>query len=225
MFGFGEGQSEYALIINLFIIGILPFLIAGATCFIKFNIVFSLIKNAIGIQQIPTNITTNAIALMMTLFVMYPVYNKIFTYMNENTVNFSDQASVTSFLNEGLSSYKEYLVKYSDEDLVFFFQNLNATESEKQLNERISQSDEKTFSFISYLPAYALTEVKSAFEVGFYLYLPFVIIDLVVSNILLALGMMMMSPVTISLPIKLILFVAIDGWSRVSQGLILQYFS
>ena len=215
MIGFGEGLSDYSLILNLFLLGLLPFLIAGGTCFIKFNIVFSLVKNAIGIQQIPTNITTNAVALMMTLFVMYPVYNQIFTYVSENKVQYEDASSVDDFLTEGLSSYKEYLVRYSDENLVEFFQNLNNPE-EKIKNQ--------AFSFVAYMPAYALTEIKSAFEIGFYLYLPFIIIDLVVSNILLALGMMMMSPVTISLPIKLILFVAIDGWSRISQGLILQYF-
>lgn len=211
---FGPESSDLALILKLFLLGLVPFIIAGGTCFIKFNIVFSLIKNAIGIQQIPTNMTTNAVALMMTLFVMYPVYNNIFVYVNENEIEFNNAESVENFLSEGLSSYKEYLVKYSDEELVSFFNNLNSTQGDVT----------EGFSFISYMPSYALTEIKSAFEIGFYLYLPFIIIDLVVSNILLALGMMMMSPVTISLPIKLILFVAIDGWSRVSQGLIMQYF-
>lgn len=217
MIGFGETLSEYALILNLFILGLLPFLVAGGTCFIKFNIVFSLVKNAIGIQQIPTNLTTNAVALMMTLFVMYPVYSKVFDYINENEVKYEDVQSVNNFLTEGLSSYKNYLIKYSDEKLVEFFQDLNKKDAKRTISD-------KQFSFIAYMPAYALSEIKSAFEIGFYLYLPFIIIDLVVSNILLALGMMMMSPVTISLPIKLILFVAIDGWSRISQGLILQYF-
>lgn len=215
MIAFGSESSELLLIIKLFILGMVPFLIAGGTCFIKFTVVFSLLKNAIGIQQIPTNLTTNAIALMMTLFVMYPVYDNVFTYIKDNEVILNDSKSVDGFLVNGLASYKDYLIKYSDKELVGFFSNLNAKRQEVT---------DENFSFISYLPAYALTEIKSAFEIGFYLYLPFVIIDLIVSNILLALGMMMMSPVTISLPIKLILFVAIDGWSRVSQGLILQYF-
>ncbi len=212
--------SELSLIFTFFIIGLIPFLIAGGTCFIKFNIIFSLIKNAIGIQQIPTNMTTNAIALMMTLFVMYPVYNDIFEYVNENDVKYNNQESVESFLTEGLVSYKAYLVKYSDAELVSFFNDLN--KEHKSASAQLKAND---FSFISYLPAYALTEIKSAFEIGFYIYLPFIIVDLVISNILLALGMMMMSPVTISLPIKLILFVAVDGWARVTQGLILQYMS
>jgi type III secretion protein R len=84
----------------------------------------------------------------------------------------------------------------------------------------IDQGEPTLFSL---LPAYALSEIKSAFEIGFYIYLPFVVIDLIISSILLALGMMMMSPVTISVPVKLILFVAIDGWSLISKGLIMQY--
>lgn len=220
MTGFGVASSEILLVYKLFLLGMLPFFIAGATCFIKFNIVFSLIKNAIGIQQIPTNMTTNALALIMTLFVMYPVYNKVMVYLEQNEVNYEDSASVQLFLTEGLVSYKEYLVKFSDKDIANFFTELN--DPNKDVENKI---EDNQFSFITYLPAYALTEIKSAFEIGFYLYLPFILIDLVVSNILLALGMMMMSPVTISLPIKLILFVAIDGWTRVSQGLILQYFT
>ncbi|MCP4884808.1 MAG: EscR/YscR/HrcR family type III secretion system export apparatus protein [Flavobacteriales bacterium] len=198
----------------------IPFLIAGATCFIKFNVVFSLIKNAIGIQQIPTNLTTNAIALIMTLYVMYPVYSQVFEYTSQNEINYENKDSVNKFLTEGLVSYKEYLMRYADKDLVKFFSDLN-----KENGQFTDVTDTEEFSFIAYLPAYALTEIKNAFEIGFYLYLPFILIDLVVSNILLALGMMMMSPVTISLPIKLILFVAVDGWSRVSQGLILQYYT
>lgn len=220
MTGFGIESSDLTFIIKLFVLGMLPFLIAGATCFIKFNVVFSLIKNAIGIQQIPTNMTTNALALIMTLFVMYPVYSHVFEYANEYEINYEDSDSVNQFLGEGLRPYKEYLMKYSDQNLVKFFSDLNAKNQQFE-----NVQSQESFSFIAYLPAYALTEIKNAFEIGFYLYLPFILIDLVVSNILLALGMMMMSPVTISLPIKLILFVAIDGWSRVSQGLILQYFT
>ena len=85
--------------------------------------------------------------------------------------------------------------------------------------------DPETLSLFALLPAYALSEIEDAFRIGFYLYLPFVVIDLVVSSILLALGMMMMSPVTISIPIKLLLFVAMDGWTLLSRGLIEQYFA
>lgn len=110
-------------------------------------------------------------------------------------------------------------MKYSDPQLVTFFESVQQGKTEIEVQEE--QAEPTLFSL---LPAYALSEIKSAFEIGFYIYLPFVVIDLVISSILLALGMMMMSPVTISVPVKLILFVAIDGWSLISKGLVMQYF-
>ena len=105
--------------------------------------------------------------------------------------------------------------------MVNFFENIQKVNSSED-NEEIFDDD--NISIFSLLPAYALSEIKSAFIIGFYIYLPFVVVELVISSVLLTLGMMMMSPVTISTPIKLILFVAMDGWTMLSKGLILQYF-
>lgn len=106
-------------------------------------------------------------------------------------------------------------------ELVSFFEKIQKGNSSEDNEEII---DDENISIFSLLPAYALSEIKSAFIIGFYIYLPFVVVDLVISSVLLTLGMMMMSPVTISTPIKLILFVAMDGWTMLSKGLILQYF-
>jgi type III secretory pathway component EscR len=95
--------------------------------------------------------------------------------------------------------------------------------SSPETTENGEQDEPQKLSILSLLPAYALSEIKNAFKIGFYLYLPFVVIDLLISCILLALGMMMMSPVTISVPIKLVLFVVMDGWTILSKGLVLQY--
>ena len=105
---------------------------------------------------------------------------------------------------------------FQSEDFVRIYMNEIANYAKKLVDDNIS--------IFSLLPAYALSEIKSAFIIGFYIYLPFVVVDLVISSVLLTLGMMMMSPVTISTPIKLILFVAMDGWTMLSKGLILQYF-
>lgn len=201
---------------------LLPFLIAAGTCFIKFSIVFSLVRNAIGLQEVPSNITLQGIALIMTFFVMAPVFNQIQAYSSEHKVSLNDPASLTRLADEGLGKYKTYLAKHADPELVKFFSELK----QKQLSgtdEAAEAVDLDNPSVVTLLPAYALSEIKSAFKIGFYIYLPFIVVDLLVSNILLALGMMMMSPVTIALPIKLVLFVAIDGWSRLTQGLITQY--
>jgi type III secretion protein R len=123
------------------------------------------------------------------------------------------------YIENGLGGYKDYLEKYTDPDLAQFFEKAQTRKDGMNLVE----DDQSSPSMLALLPAYALSEIKSAFKIGFYLYLPFVVVDLLISSILLALGMMMMSPITISVPIKLILFVALDGWTLLSKGMILQY--
>lgn len=211
---------------SIYLIGILsfftllPFLIAAGTCFIKFSIVFVIVRNALGLQQVPSNMTLNGIALILSLFVMAPIIERVIEYSNEHNVSFEEPSSMTDFINSGLGEYKAYLLKFSDRELIDFFEKIHTTRITDHI---ITGEDEDSYSIISLLPAYALSEIKSAFKIGFYIYLPFVVVDLVISCILLTLGMMMMSPVTISTPIKLILFVAMDGWTLLSKGLILQY--
>lgn len=160
----------------------------------------------------------------MTFFVMSPVFNQAGNYMAEHPVSLNDSASVNRLINEGLSNYRTYLIKHTDPELAEFFVKVHKNQADLPDSHSVfGDNDAEAPSILTLLPAYALSEIKSAFKIGFYIYLPFIIVDLLVSNILLALGMMMMSPVTIALPIKLVLFVAIDGWSRLSQGLIMQY--
>lgn len=210
---------------NIVLIGVLafctllPFLIAAGTCFVKFSIVFVIVRNALGLQQVPSNITLNGIALILSFFVMFPIVHNIYQYAQTSNIKFDSADSLAEFMDTGLDEYKGYLIKYSDAELVSFFDS--AQNNNKNMltgNENASKS-----SIIALLPAYALSEIKSAFKIGFYIYLPFIVVDLVISCVLLTLGMMMMSPVTISTPVKLILFVAIDGWSLLSKGLVLQY--
>lgn len=221
------GSNDIALIGLLSFATLLPFLIAGGTCFIKFSIVFSLIKNAIGLQQVPSALTLNALALLLAAFVMSPIVTKGYEYYLAEGVDFHKVESVQNFIDEGLIDYKKYLFEFSDKKLLSFFNDIYFQQT-KHANEgeiaKIKFTADNS-SIFSLLVAYSLSEIKSAFILGFYIYLPFIVVDLVVSNILLALGMMMMSPVTISLPIKLILFVAIDGWSKVATGMVMQYSS
>ncbi|AHB07830.1 MULTISPECIES: EscR/YscR/HrcR family type III secretion system export apparatus protein [Pandoraea] len=203
-------------ILSLFTL--LPFLVASGTCFVKFSIVFVMVRNALGLQQVPSNMTLNGVALLISLFVMLPVASAVMDAYQANPVNFGDPNSVRRFLDDGLSPYRDYLVKYADPQLTQFFAREEVGRDAGDIGAGAASP-----SIFALLPAYALTEIKNAFTIGFYLYLPFVVVDLVVSSVLLSLGMMMMSPVTISVPIKLILFVAMDGWSLLSQGLVRQY--
>ncbi|CNH38625.1 surface presentation of antigens protein SpaP [Yersinia massiliensis] len=210
--------SDIPLLAIVALSTLLPFIIAAGTCYLKISVVLIMVRNAMGVQQVPSTMALNGIALLLSLFVMMPVIQDVHQYMRTEQVDFSNVESMDNFVEGGLGSYKAYLKKYSDPDLLKFFESVQQGRSE---DPSVEEDIEPTL--FSLLPAYALSEIKSAFEIGFYIYLPFVVIDLIISSILLALGMMMMSPVTISVPVKLILFVAIDGWSLISKGLIMQY--
>lgn len=214
-------DNLYGMMAILFFASILPYLIASGTCFLKFSIVFILIRNALGVQQVPSNMALNGIALFMSLFVMLPIVQQGFEQYQSESVQLNSIESIKAFADTGLGGYRAYLKKYSDPDLVEFFEKAQAG----RLGEKDEARKELTEdpSIIALLPAYALSEIQAAFKIGFYLYLPFVIVDMVISCILLALGMMMMSPVTISVPIKLILFVGMDGWGLLTKGLVMQY--
>ena len=214
-------MNDVSLISLLAFASLLPFLVAAGTCYIKFSIVFVIVRNALGLQQVPSNMSLNAIALMLAIFVMTPVMQQGYDYYKTEQVAFTDIESVVDFAENGLGGYKDYLRQYTDPELARFFERAQAVQRGDDTELLFEEALEP--SLFSLLPAYALSEIKSAFKIGFYLYLPFVIVDLVISSILLALGMMMMSPVIISVPIKLVLFVALDGWALLSTGLVKQY--
>ncbi|WP_224558187.1 EscR/YscR/HrcR family type III secretion system export apparatus protein [Pectobacterium versatile] len=215
-------NNDISLIALLSFFSLLPFIIAGGTCFIKFSIVLVMVRNALGIQQVPSTLTLNGIALILTAFVMMPICQRISSYIETNNIDFNDSRSVTQLVDQGLGSYREYLVRYSDHDLIRFFNKVQQ-QNEAVPEPEVDDHELSALPLMTLMPAYALSEIQSAFKIAFYLYVPFVVIDMVVSSILLALGMMMMSPVTISIPIKLILFVAMNGWSLLTKGLISQY--
>lgn len=153
---------------------------------------------------------------------MMPVCQRISSYIESNQIDFNNSSSVTQLMEQGLVSYRDYLVRYSDHDLILFFNKVQQQRSGEP-ETVVEEHELSALPLITLMPAYALSEIQSAFKIAFYLYVPFVVIDMVVSSILLALGMMMMSPVTISIPIKLILFVSMNGWSLLTKGLISQY--
>ncbi len=215
-------MNDISMIGLLAFASLLPFLIAAGTCYIKFSIVFVIVRNALGLQQVPSNMTLNAVALMLAAFVMTPIMQQGYSYYKEHNIAFTNIESVVDFTENGLGSYKDYLRTYTDPELAQFFERAQAAQVEEG-DLLVSEQEQLEPSLFALLPAYALSEIKAAFKIGFYLYLPFVIVDLVISSILLALGMMMMSPVIISVPIKLVLFVALDGWALLSTGLVEQY--
>ena len=213
-------NNDVSLIAVLAAAAMLPFLVAVGTCYIKFSVVFTLIRNALGLQQVPSNMVINALSLILAFYVMHPIVMSVQTAYQTLGQPLTTVQDTVEFLDTSLDEYRIYLARHADPELLRFFERAQVND-DAELPAADLGPESRSLSAL--LPAYALSELKDAFLMGFYLYLPFVVIDLIVSSILLALGMMMMSPVTISAPIKLILFVVLDGWSMLSQGLVLQY--
>lgn len=222
-------ENDFSLIATLALASLAPFLLASGTCYIKFSIVFIMIRNAIGLQQVPSNLTLNGIALILASVVMMPIARQGYDYVTQHNLAFDRAEDIEQIVNEGFGSYRAYLERYADPALTAFFQKAQRaqplTSGETEAWEEKEDEEDSRPSLLALLPAYALSEIKDAFMIGFYIYLPFVVIDLLISSILLTLGMMMMSPVTLSVPVKLLLFVVLDGWTLVSKSLIEQYLS
>ena len=196
----------------------MPFVIVMATSFAKLVIVFSLIRNALGIQQIPPNMALNGLALILTIYIMMQVMIASYDIVVQEELQFDDNEAIIEVLKEASQPYRSFLSKHSDpRERAFFMEtahDLWGAEHTKNMTED---------NLLILMPSFTVSELTTAFEIGFLIYLPFIVIDLIISNILLAMGMMMVSPMTISLPFKLLLFVFLDGWTYLIHGLVLSY--
>ena len=199
-------------------LALLPFLVVMATSYVKLVIVLSLVRNALGVQQIPPNIALHAIAIVLTIYIMMPVAGEVYDIVSQHEVSFDQPESIRIAFQEGVKPFQAFLSKHAHATSVDFFVETAAVLWPQDYHDMATHN-----SLLILLPAFTVSELVSAFEIGFLLYLPFIAIDLIISNILLAMGMMMLSPMTISLPFKLLLFVLLDGWSRLIYGLVLSY--
>lgn len=214
-----------------------PFFAVMVTSFTKIVVVLSLLRNALGLQQVPPNIVLNGLSLVLTLYVMYPVMQQMQTAIAQGPQQAAIEAqaapaapggggggmlsSTGTMLNAveaGKEPLRNFLLKHSSPSERGFF--LKTAQRVGEPNRAAEMTDR---DFIVVIPAFVVRELSLAFQVGFLIFLPFLVIDLVISNILLAMGMMMLSPTTISLPFKLLLFVLVDGWVKLSHGLVLSY--
>jgi type III secretion protein R len=214
----GLSQNQIALIVLL---GLLPFLLIAVTSFIKFAVVLSLLRNALGIQQIPPNIVIYSLALVMTAYVMLP------TGLQSGKV--VEQAldsgkPVLLQINAVAEPFVEFVQKHSSPAEVKFFRDSASRMWGDDIATDMLRLDAPPLKqLVVLMPAFIVSELSRAFQIGFLLYLPFIVIDLIVANILLALGMSSLSPVTVSLPLKLLLFIALDGWKRLLEAMVLSY--
>lgn len=207
--------EPFQLILVLVGMSLLPFVAMVGTSYLKLTVVFALVRNALGIQSIPSNMVINALALILTFYIMAPRAQAALAILQQT----GDAPLTRATLVAAAEPFRAFLLQHTAErDRAFFVRTA----------ERLWAEGEKPYvvdpnSFVVLLPAFTVSELTRAFQIGFLVYLPFIVIDLIVSNILLAMGMMMVSPVTISLPFKLLLFVMVSGWTRLIQGLVQSY--
>jgi type III secretion protein R len=209
------------LILLLSTLALLPFFLMMVTSYVKIIVLFSLVRNALGVQQIPPVMVLNGLAMVLTFFIMAPVGMDTWALIGESgevEQSISDPALLAPMLETASPPLRKFLERNTDTQMLVALKS----SARRTWPERYRAILEEN-GFLLLVPAFVLTELTEAFKIGFLLYLPFVIIDLIISNILLAMGMMMVSPMTISLPFKLLLFVTLDGWLKISQGLMYGY--
>ncbi len=212
-----NNQQEFTPLIKMFIIltfmMFLPFVVFMMTSFVRIIITFSFIKSALGAQQSIPNQVLTGIALVLTIFIMSPVVKEI----DEIAIKPYRQDEIT--FQEGLeraqSPIREFLLNQTrEEDIKLFIDSANIDKKE------LTRDNMPLYILV---PAFAISELKTAFQIGFLIYLPFLLIDLVVSSALMSMGMFMLPPAMISLPFKLLLFVMVDGWNLLIKSLLLSF--
>ncbi len=206
---FGNLDPSLQLMLLMSSLTLLPFAVSSMTSFLRYVIVFSILKQAMGTQQVPPSIVLVGLSLILTLYTMSPVFSEMYTAVNPLLNN--PKANVMDIMNRGVTPLKNFMMRQTREDDIRIFLEVSRKKAPESVND---------LSVWEITPAFMLSELRTAFEIGFVIFIPFVIIDLVVANILMALGMMMLSPTIISLPFKILIFIAVDGWTLVVRGLI-----
>ncbi len=199
------------MLIVMTVFSLLPFVFCCMTSFLRFVIVFSMLKTAMGTQQVPPSIVIIGLSMILTFFTMGSTFQKMY---DMGSVPYQNSQNIIMAIQEGSKPLKEFMMKQTRETDLAFFVELSQKEPPKTPEE---------ITIWQVAPAYIISELKTAFEIGFIIFVPFIVLDLVVANILLALGMFMLSPTIISLPFKLLIFIAVDGWALIVQGLVTSY--
>lgn len=205
----GKGVDTLQIIEMFTILGLVPSILIMTTCFTRIIIVLSFLRNALGLQQTPPNQVLIAIALFLSLFIMSPVLNQINTDAYQPYK--AQKITQEEFIQKASAPMKEFMLKQTKKDDLNLFINLSKTKNVKSVND---------LSLTVIIPAFMTSELKRAFLIGFLIFIPFMIIDMIVSSTLMSMGMVMLPPSMISLPFKLLLFVLVDGWSLLFKTLV-----
>jgi flagellar biosynthetic protein FliP len=210
--GGGSPSTSITLILAITVLSVAPAVLLLTTSFTKIIVVLSLTRNALGMQMSPPNTVLTGIALFLTLFVMGPVFSDI----NETAVQpyLNGTMTVSQAYDVGVVPLREFLLDNTREDELSLMVGLSGEEA---------PTDAADVSMTTLVPAFVLSELKSAFIIGLVVFIPFLVLDMLVSAALMSMGMMMVPPVIVSLPFKLLLFVVVDGWALITTALVGSY--
>ncbi|MBU2964812.1 flagellar type III secretion system pore protein FliP [Amphritea sp. 2_MG-2023] len=203
-----DGTADYSVTLQILglmtLLTFLPAILMMMTSFARIIIVFAILRQALGLQQTPSNQILVGLALFLTLFIMSPVLDEV----NEQAVQpyLSEEITSLEALEAASIPFRGFMIAQTRETDLNLFMNISRTPA-------VQTPDDIPFTIL--VPSFVTSELKTAFQIGFMLFIPFLVIDLVVASILMAMGMMMLSPVIISLPFKIMLFVLVDGWAMV----------
>jgi type III secretion protein R len=206
------------LLFIVFAIGLIPFVAMLITSYTKIVVVLGLLRQALGVQQVPPNIVLNGLAVIVSVFIMAPVMMDAADIVQRDGLRGNNTQQFGQVLKAAQEPVRAFLDKHAEQrQKAFFLKSAGAVwppERAKALTEK---------DLIVLAPAFTLTELTEAFKIGFMLYLAFIVIDLVIANVLLALGLSQVAPTQVAIPFKLLLFVAMDGWSVLMHGLVMTY--
>ncbi|MBL8913128.1 MAG: type III secretion system export apparatus subunit SctR [Archangium sp.] len=214
----GFASNQVQMMGLLAAMAIIPFAIMMLTSFSKIVVVLSIVRSALGTQQAPPTMVITGLAAVLSVTVMTPTFEKMYAAGRAGWVEGADATSLMSQSAAVLMPLKDFLVKHGSAE-----ERARFVDMARELRP-VEESDlvgEQDLSVI--VPAFVITELKEALIIGFLLFLPFLVLDMLIANVLLALGMQTLSPSQVSLPFKILLFVAVDGWALLSKGLILGY--
>lgn len=206
------------ILVAITALGILTFVAVTMTSFVKLSVILFLVRNALGIQQTPPNLVLYGIALLLTGYIMDPVATRVATALTAPDQHYQTFDDFKHAANGASEPLKAFMLRFTNPGEREFFRTATQRIWADDDADHVSADD-----LIIVMPSFVLSELRRAFEAGFLLYLPFIAVDLVVTAVLLAMGMSAVSPTTISVPFKLFLFVAIEGWTRLIHGFVLSY--
>lgn len=206
------------LIVVMAAMGLVPLLFMIMTSFLKIAVVLVIVRNALGVQQVPPNMVLYGIALALTMYVMWPVFADVQHEVIQIQAEQISSQTVMQNAGQITQPLKDFIKRHSSYDVRDTFMQSAYELWPEEMASSITHDN-----FVILIPAFVVSELQAGFEIGFLIYLPFVVIDLIVSNLLLALGMQMVAPMTVSLPFKILLFVVAEGWQKLLHGLAISY--